>query len=283
MSQLKELLDQEASRVDADPGALESVPRRRDRKGRNQRVTAGVVGIAVFLLTIWIVSSANSLDRTDSSVVPAGSGTGSVQTGPTESPDATWDGSSIPPEGTDLSTPLEGDLVKRYPGYNAFTYVYADGRVIWYEQGASRILGEGQALERRLTPEGVDLVRSGAQLDEIPDSAWADAEPRVYAPARYVICLWSGHGDFDPSAAMDLLPAPAQAMLRGIRTDPDECTVLTTEDARALDEMLSEAGLVPASAHRGISASAWYVDGDHDPRLSIWALLPHGSMMGLRG
>jgi hypothetical protein len=55
--------------------AWERLVRRRDRKRRNQRIAAGVVGIAVFVAAIWIVTSGLSLDRSDSSVVPAEDGT----------------------------------------------------------------------------------------------------------------------------------------------------------------------------------------------------------------
>jgi hypothetical protein len=42
---------------------LESILRRRDRKRRNQRIKAAVVGIAVFVAAVWIVPSAGSFDR----------------------------------------------------------------------------------------------------------------------------------------------------------------------------------------------------------------------------
>ena len=69
------------------PDAFERVLVRRDRKRRNQRIAAGVVGIAVFVAAIWIVTSVGSLDRSEKSVVPAGTGpvrTGPAETGPTE-------------------------------------------------------------------------------------------------------------------------------------------------------------------------------------------------------
>jgi WD40 repeat protein len=69
MSQLKELLDQEAYRIAADPDALESTLRRRGRKRRNQRITAGVVGIAVFVAAVWIVTSGGWLNRTQTPAV----------------------------------------------------------------------------------------------------------------------------------------------------------------------------------------------------------------------
>jgi len=54
MSQLKELLDQEAYRIDADSDALESTLRRRDRKRRNQRIRAGVLGLAIAVAVGWL-------------------------------------------------------------------------------------------------------------------------------------------------------------------------------------------------------------------------------------
>jgi hypothetical protein len=82
MSDLKELLDREARRVDEAPGALESVLRRRDRKRRNQRIAAGVVGIAVFVAAVWIVTNGLSLDRSEKPVAPAGEVTGPAETAP---------------------------------------------------------------------------------------------------------------------------------------------------------------------------------------------------------
>jgi hypothetical protein len=82
MSDLKELLDREARLVDAAPEALESVLHRRDRKRRNQRIAAGMVGIAVFVAAIWIVTSVSSLDRSETSVIPGGNVTGPAETPP---------------------------------------------------------------------------------------------------------------------------------------------------------------------------------------------------------
>ena len=70
-------------------GRGEDFLRRRDRKRRNQRIAAGVVGIAVFVAAGWIVTSVSSLDRSETSVVP-----GKVVTGPPETEstcsDAFW-------------------------------------------------------------------------------------------------------------------------------------------------------------------------------------------------
>ena len=55
MSQLKELLDQEAHRIDVDPDALESMLRRRDRNRRNQRVAAAFLAIIIALVSFAAV------------------------------------------------------------------------------------------------------------------------------------------------------------------------------------------------------------------------------------
>jgi len=44
--------------------SYERLVQRRDRKRRNQRIAAGVVGIAVFVAAVWIVTTAGSFDRT---------------------------------------------------------------------------------------------------------------------------------------------------------------------------------------------------------------------------
>lgn len=129
---------------------------------------------------------------------------------------------AVPPEGVALSSRVT-EVIARYSAFRAgFVLVYADGRVIWYPAG-------GRVYEQRLTPEGVDLVRSGAvepiaflggaSQAELPASIWADPEVRLYAPPRYAVCFTRSDGDHerdvDPSRVVDLLPAPAQALLRG--------------------------------------------------------------------
>ena len=80
----------------------------------------------------------------------------------------------LPPQGAAPSTPESGELVLSYLGrpttlvtlgfpnyYRA--WVYADGRLIWDREGAHPFGGSEQTtgfLEQRLTPEGVELLRS---------------------------------------------------------------------------------------------------------------------------
>ena len=268
MTDYRAVLEHDLDRVGPADFTLDDVARRRSRKRRNQRVAAGVVGLAVFVAAVWIVTSVGSLDRGETTVGPAGGVTGPTQTGPTGTSPTEWDGYGIPPEGTAVSTPVEGRpiLQQSYGGevllgektvacptgcrkwYHTFRIVYADGRVLWW--GSLRRNGGGDYVkERRLTPEGVDLVRSGVDPADVPDSAWADAEARPYAPTRYSICFGgNGMGDaaaMDRVRAADLLPEAAKRLLTGSPPDPlhPGCLIVSTEDARALHDILSEEGL----------------------------------------
>ena len=64
MTEYRSVLERAASAFAPLDLELESILRRRDRKRRSQRIAAGVVGIAVFVAAIWIVTSGESSDRT---------------------------------------------------------------------------------------------------------------------------------------------------------------------------------------------------------------------------
>jgi hypothetical protein len=264
----RELVERAVRALVPEEPSFDDLIKRRHRKRRNQRIAAGVVGMAVFVAAVWIVTSGLSFDRSETSVVPGGGVTGSAETGPTgASPDG-WDGYGVPPNGTTLSSPVEGQpiLEQSYGGevrlgertvlcpygcrkwYHTFRIVYADGRVLWW--GSLRGSGGGDYVkERRLTPEGVDLVRSGADPHDLPDSAWADPVARPYAPPRYSVCFWANGVRHQSAApllpAVDLLPAPAKAVLSGNDPDPlyPGCLVVSTKEARAFSDVLSEEGL----------------------------------------
>ena len=65
MNEHTKLFERAAARYDVpDHLSKESFLRRRDRERRNQRITAGVVGIAVFVAAVWFVTSGGSSNRT---------------------------------------------------------------------------------------------------------------------------------------------------------------------------------------------------------------------------
>ena len=80
MPSISELLERESTTVDLEPGDFERLVRRRDRKRRNMRIAAGVVGIAVFVAAVWIVTSGGVFDRSTPAV--PGSETRPTQTAP---------------------------------------------------------------------------------------------------------------------------------------------------------------------------------------------------------
>jgi hypothetical protein len=82
MSDPRSLLERESRRFIQPDGAFERLVRRRDRKRRNQRIAAGVVGIAVFVAAVWIVTSGLSFDRSETPAVPGPAETGPAETAP---------------------------------------------------------------------------------------------------------------------------------------------------------------------------------------------------------
>ena len=175
MTQLKELLDQETHRIDADPDALESTLRRRDRKRRNHRIAAGVVAFAFFVAAIWTVTSEGWFDRTEVPAHPVNPPTQEDTQPPTDSGRRGFVG--LAPVGTEPSLPETGELVISFGNFccpGQALNVYRDGRIIW---GQFNVASPGQKdwvhlipqrankwetgwLEQRLTSRGVELLRS---------------------------------------------------------------------------------------------------------------------------
>jgi hypothetical protein len=88
----------------------------------------------------------------------------------------------LPPEGATPSTPENGELVASMwehigaPGSfgNGWLYLYADGRLIWEQLDPNPT---GGWLEQRLTPEGVELIRSEIIATGLFDSGQPTLEP----------------------------------------------------------------------------------------------------------
>jgi len=131
---------------------------RRDRKRRNQRIAAGVVGIAVFLAAIWVVTAGGTFDRSQPAVtgpVPPGERVGFI---------------GLPPEGATPSAPAGAELVLSMWGRSTTdsghlfrAWLYADGRLIGSKEGSFPYGANDTVtgyLEQRLTPKGVRGMRS---------------------------------------------------------------------------------------------------------------------------
>jgi hypothetical protein len=277
VTEYRSILERAGSNAPPADLELESILRRRDRKRRKQRIAAGVVGIAVFVAAVWIVTGGLSPGRSQNSVVPGGDVTGPAETGPTETGPAetgpverkpvstahlTGIGFVIPPEDASPSTPERGNIALQKGNT---LYVYEDGRVIWWQQGVPG------RFEQRLTPEGVNLLRSravdlgfpGVGLGSsgvpsgydpglgLPESAWEDPEIKPYVAARFAVCYaYRGPEEAPvPSTILNMLPGSAQAVLRGAGamyegtgSIPIPCRDVSTQDARTLDAIFREVG-----------------------------------------
>jgi hypothetical protein len=167
MNETRDLLERVGERFVFPDEAFERLERRRERKRRKQRIAAGVVGIAVFVAAVWIVSTGGPFDRTQPPT-PGGGVTG--PSGSTALPPHPVGVGLLgfPPEGDTPSAPKRGELVVGFlfghtsgdPGRFGLN-VYADGRVIWERLGILGVSNESTGLiQQRLTPEGVELVRA---------------------------------------------------------------------------------------------------------------------------
>jgi hypothetical protein len=264
--------------------------------GRGRALIVGALTVvAVGVVTVW------SFDRTQT---PAESG---AATGPTVTqpmfPADPFVG--LPPQGSVPSTPETGVLILQYQHVGiGWVYLYADGRVLWSFLGPT--------YERRLSPAGVDLVRSGAIEPSVflrqclactkpvlPAGSWADTEIKQYVPSRYAMCHFE-LTRFRPSRFLDRLPSFAQELLGGKEqpyqgvTDTIvddggpaqlelqariDCWEVTTGDARALDEVLSDAGFEEwRSTPGGVLAFVPPADLGHGTDLWLTPVLPHGEL-----
>jgi hypothetical protein len=139
-----------------DPSVHEFL-RRRDRKRRNQRITAGAVGIIVFLVGLWVASGGSPFHRArPRPATPA----------PTTLPRGPIGLVGLAPEGAVPSTPVTGEPVLEFsfghtdgdPG-RFDLHVYQDGRLIWQKLGNSLNGAISTGLvEQRLTSGGVELI-----------------------------------------------------------------------------------------------------------------------------
>ena len=165
--------------------------------------------------------------------------------------------------------------------------MYDDGRLIWTRDPAFT-----GWIEQRLTPEGVELLSSGAvplggQFEnpgaELLATAWEDRTFRAYVPSSYAACLYGG---FEPPyRTLDILPAWAQDLLRPTDRPVNGigCQEVTTEDARALVDVLSDArfevggdtGWVGGvSVFKGSGFGSFHFKGSG---IEFVPLLPHGT------
>lgn len=246
--------------------------RRRDRKRRNQRIAAGVVGMALFVTAVLVVAAAGLPDR---SQTPASTGPTFIEptTGPTVLPGVPVGSVGLPPEGATPSTPERGSLVlsshfTHTPGDpgRVELYLYEDGRLITRQLAGGGIERTTGFLERRLTPEGVELLRSEALSTGLFDRNLGLAAPALHSGEVQVL-----DGDRLVRVAWgDLIPVEDPVT----SATPEQRSALERLDTRLQDP----ASWLPATAWedpetRPYVPSGYSVCYEADPSIGLTELL----------
>jgi Tol biopolymer transport system component len=164
MSDRFDVLERFAPLFEDPEPSFEDFLRRRDRKRRNKRIAAGVVGIAVFVAAVWVVTSGLSFER---SVTPA-----------TPSPTA-------------------------IPGYhhNGEILVVKDGAFTQIDPATGKVVtGNGVALpvahsvsDFAWSPDGMDLAYGTNGHVQVVDVA-TGASREVMSGAAHCSLAWSPDG-----------------------------------------------------------------------------------------
>ena len=209
---------------------FERFVRRRDRKRRNQRIAAAVVGISIFMAAVAIVASEAGSDRTRTPVAPPTY----VAPEPPLVPRIGLVG--LAPKGMSPSPPLSGELVVSFffahtmgdPG-RFHVYVYEDGRMIWQRLGDSSLGTSSTGLiEQRLTPEGVEAMRSEVLATGLfeTDTRFANnhglfgGDIGVRDGGRFVRVTWGDIGVDEPATIPTVEQANALNRLDARFADP---------------------------------------------------------------
>ena len=167
MSDPRSLLERESRRFIQQDGAFERLVRRRDRNRGNQRIAAGVVGIAVFVAAVWIVPTVGSFDRTQPAV-----------TGPTVPPaPGVSDVDYAIDLDTGVMTPLPEAIIRSLGGRFGNQYaVSPDGsRLAYVGTGDDRPdLGPPRERDDQIFIAGIDGT-GVRQVTHAPNGAWSPA------------------------------------------------------------------------------------------------------------
>jgi hypothetical protein len=208
----------------------------------------------------------------------------------------------LTPEGVELvlaevlSTGLfdfDRDFVGAYDGLHyGGIEVRAGDRLVHLTWGDAGFEQGDEPIATTPTPE---QVRALQQLDTrledlaswLPASAWEEQRMRAYVPSSYGVCYMGRAEPMLRPRILYLLPAPAGDLLRPLDTTRSEvngprgsipfwCSVVTTEEARELAQILEDAGAFlqsPEGPSYAFSPSSF---GQDVLDIGFQPLLPHG-------
>jgi hypothetical protein len=220
----------------------------------------------------------------------------------------------LPPLGAAPSGLGSTELLDTYvlPGtpFKGAAYLYADGRLIWFEYTTgNEPYGSTGYLEQRLNADGVELVQALAGdpiqgvkrldfrnlSDRLPEAAWQDVTIRPYVPSGFAACIWHANWEYPFQEStltlpdkLAMLPAAAADFLRDRELvhgydGVSHCLGMTTAEARQLDEALRGAGLAQDEWRNGFILEYHAVLDSAAPkawRIEVWfePILPDGTI-----
>jgi Tol biopolymer transport system component len=224
----QEILDRAkraAMSVDELDQPYNALLRRRDRKRRNQRITAGVVGIVVFVVAVWAVTTGGSFNRTQQPAIQ-----------PTPTPPA-----GIAPETAYLIDLNTGEMAP-LPKSIAANFGYAvspDGTMVAY----SSHTGTPQIFIASLDGTDVQQVthdqRGAADPDWSPDGAAIAYESGPYP---------SGDGDVTNIFVVDLATGETSQVTH---EKPTTETCLSCPQGAAYPQFAPTGTSIVYEVHRG--------------------------------
>ena len=186
MSDRFDVLERFAPLFEAPEPSFEDFLRRRDRKRRNQRIAAGVVGIAVFVAAVWIVTNGLPFQHTGTPAAP-GTSPGMRSTPPVSAVGPVPETDYLLDLETGETTPLPETIV----GTEDLTDAYAaspDGSKIAYAgpdddgkrqifianvdgTGVQQVTNGGRATAPAWSPDGSKIAYRGSvsEGDDVPN------------------------------------------------------------------------------------------------------------------
>jgi hypothetical protein len=202
--------------------------------------------------------------------------------------------SGLPPAGSTPSDPTAGELALRFEGsvsapYTT-TWVYADGRLITHQYPNDRPPGVGEEfiglVERRLTPAGVEFLRSQILATGLFDEDLTVAmeersgfiELQVKNEDRLVRAVWAHNVDSSAPAATDE-QVRLLMELSGLLTDQESWPASVWGDDTVTAYVPSHFAICLGVRAQGAAEGDWLGPTDPAP---VWALFPQPAQDLLR-
>jgi len=161
MSEYTDVLERIGDRAPMPEPALERMVGRRERRRRNRRISAGA--LASIITAVLVLALVNAVPKADHEPVDSPSPTPIDGTAPVD---------LLPPAGSELTTGGMGQLVFWYrggvgAGTTQWLFLYTDGRLITNAGPYDETL-DARWSERRLSPEGIQLMISAVRALDLP-------------------------------------------------------------------------------------------------------------------